>query len=35
MWYSLEDGNDYALDRAESLKEAKQKTAENSNITDF
>ena len=28
MWYSLEDGNDYALDRTESLEEAKQKAAE-------
>ena len=35
MWYSLEDGNDYALDRAESLEEAKQKAAENSNITEI
>ena len=35
MWYSLEDGNDYALDRAENLEEAKQKAAENSNITEI
>ncbi len=35
MWYSLENGNDYALDRAESLEKAKQKAAKNSNITEI
>lgn len=35
MWYSLENGHDYMLDRADSLEKAKQKALNNPEVTEI
>lgn len=35
MWYSLENGKDYCLDRTQTLEKAKKKAVENPNITEI